>query len=616
MLSSTKLSLVVVCIMGAPLVVSGQQVQTFEAYKGPDPTSCAAPPAAQSFLNTDSSVNVYFSITGLNGGEVIKILWYNPSGANPWYTAWNPVAPGYALDCFWTDFGIAAFISPSWGHWQAQITVNDQPIGSRITFDVETAAIEPRGPTYQGYLDTNATDCSHFGGWAYDSSNSTASISVDISISGFALVTVVANQARSDLTGNLANHGWNLYNLQQYEDGQTHTIHAYFHGTAQELTYAASQQFPPPGNQPSACSGGAPPTSITTGWAGNGTPPGTIIAGQAFGVGWQVSGAASIVSRVCYGTSTDPSTLCQQAATAQQTTGATSLTASIVAPAVSGAAPVTYYFVVQAQAGGQTVYSSVVSCLDTGTTIGPPNATTWIYGATAFPLSNITVLDSRLAGFTTILQRQQKSSSIYEYTLSVIGADASPLNSALLTVVRKNAVTAVPTTYQAQINYSNPSQILANFPQNLSSSWQTAPDANASQPGQALGNAVIDLLSFDEEIGLALNTANLANNLAGFANSLLGLVSSANVYPTSALRIKLNDINDYHQDKLAAVAPSILLAGGQTFGFRFVFDINEQNGQPEQFFLRTENAWGSIVGLEIGTDGTGTDRTQVNVTSQ
>jgi hypothetical protein len=277
---------------------------------------------------------------------------------------------------------------------------------------------------------------------------------------------------------------------------------------------------------------------------------------------------------------------------------------------------VTYYFVVQAQAGGQTAYSSVVASLDTGTTVGSPSAATWIYSATAFPLSNIAVLDSRLTGFTTILQRQQKSLSIYEYTLSVIGGDVSPLNSALLTVVRKNAVTAVPTSYQAQVNYSYPSQILANFPQNLTAGWQTAPDANASQPGQAVGNAVIDLLSFDEEIGLALNTANLANNLAGFANSLLGLVSSVNVYPTSALRIKLNDINDYHQDKLAAVAPSILLAGSQTFGFRFIFDINEQDGQPEQFFLRTQNAWGNIVGLEIGTDSTGTDRTQVNITSQ
>src|SRR6202041_1069335 len=96
---------------------------------------------------------------------------------------------------------------------------------------------------------------------------------------------------------------------------------------------------------------------------------------------WQVSGASQIQSRVCYGTSSNPSTLCQQNATPLQTSGGASLTANISAPTVSGAAPVTYYFIVQAQASGQTVYSTVVQSLDTGTVIGPSSFPGWTYNS-------------------------------------------------------------------------------------------------------------------------------------------------------------------------------------------------------------------------------------------
>jgi len=296
-------------------------------------------------------VNVYFLINNLKAGDSIEVHWFDPTNVYKWYTPWSAVPnDGYSSRCYWADLNIARFIAPSFGTWTAQIYVNSNPVGSKITFQV-TDTIQPRGPNYSGSFDPIATDCSHLGGWALDGNNPSTSISVDFSVSGFPLVHATANLARSDLTGSLANHAWNYFNLQPYEDGQTHTVHVYYGGTTQDLP-GSPRVFPPAGYQLSAC---VVTQSISVTWASGKQPPATSSSGQAITVGWNVSGPAT-QSRVIYSSNGSPNTSNPQYSTPWLAGGNVTQQAQITLPVVSSTTAFT--FQVQAQASGQDYLSS------------------------------------------------------------------------------------------------------------------------------------------------------------------------------------------------------------------------------------------------------------------
>ena len=216
---------------------AGQSVTTFEAFKGANPTSCTAPPSANSFVPADGTVNVYFLLNSVHPGDVTKVLWFNPAGASPWYTVWDPPPnDGYTSRCYWFNLDIGKYIAPSWGFWSAQIRVNDQNIGSPISFQVNSGT-QPAAaaPEYEGSFD--GADCSHIFGWARNKKDVNAVVSVDISVDGSFRAAVPAGDTRSDLTqSNIGNHAFNYYTLPgQLKDGYSHTIRVVYSGTSQDL---------------------------------------------------------------------------------------------------------------------------------------------------------------------------------------------------------------------------------------------------------------------------------------------------------------------------------------------------------------------------------------------
>src|ERR1017187_668731 len=127
--------LLLIAVQFFSTIALGQTLQFSETFTGTDPNPCVAPPAKTTFLSTDASVNIYFSINGLRQGDTVKVLWVNPAGATLWHTSWNPITGG-SSECFWFDLNIATYISPSWGTWQAQVTVNDNKLGAPTGFQV------------------------------------------------------------------------------------------------------------------------------------------------------------------------------------------------------------------------------------------------------------------------------------------------------------------------------------------------------------------------------------------------------------------------------------------------------------------------------------------------
>lgn len=271
----------------------------------------------------------------------MQIRWFNPSGTNPVNTTWGALTnDGYSSHCFMTDLSIAQWIAPSFGAWAAQININGTVIGSPISFQV-TNPIQPRGPSYTGSFDPIPTDCSHLFGWAVDSNDPATFLSVDISVPGFPLAHAAANLARSDLTGSLANHAWNFFNLQPYEDGQARTVHVYYGGTTVDLP-GSPQTFPPAGGQ-GACVV-IPSNGVSVSWVPGKQPPATLTGGQVITVGWNVSGPA-IQSRVIYSASASPNPGNPQYSTPWLLGGNVSQQATFTLPSVSS--PTLFTFMVK-----------------------------------------------------------------------------------------------------------------------------------------------------------------------------------------------------------------------------------------------------------------------------
>jgi hypothetical protein len=331
----------------------------------------------------------------------------------------------------------------------------------------------------------------------------------------------------------------------------------------------------------SAVGTSTPPASITASWI-SGSPPAYIISGQAFSLSWQVSGASQIQSRACYGTTSDPNGLCQQQSTPWQNSGTASLTASLTAPVVTGAAPQTYYFVIQAQGGGQTAYSTVGSSLDTGTTIGPSNVQTWIYDSSSY---------SQLNGFSIRLDKEHLSDGKYQYRISVTPDynSSHSLDSAQLILLRPNAVTFDRQNTQILINHDSPQQILSS----PAFDWQNPPSPYGGPPHFV--QVVLDIVGLlNPEVGTIQGLAELANDLSS---------ADPTVGPSSWFEGMMNDDNNYHVNRFFIGQQVHLFGSNPTHGIRFtVTEVNESSGQAPQFLVIAKDSFGAIVGAEIGLD--------------
>lgn len=573
-------------------IAAAQTLQTIETYKGTDPPGyCAAPPATSVFSSTDPSVNIYFAIAGLNHGDIIKVQWFNPAGVNSVYTPWNPVS-GNSSQCFWYDFFITTYISPSWGTWQAQVTVNDTPLGSPISFQVNNAApIQPRGPDYRGSFDPIPIDCSHLFGWAQDNNNSTATLAVDIAVSGVSTTTVQAGDFRSDV----GNHAWNYYSLQRYEDGQQHQIHAYFSGTTQELP-GSPRTFPPAGYNPSSC-GIAPITPrgpVGVQWTTK--PPSQFKNGDTFNVGWNISGGSQATYSHVH-LSTDPNALKSgnYNTTSSGPGGGDGTYNQSFSPTDSfgSLAPgTTIYMLVHASDGngdGVDYYSDPAQSTVVQTTTQPSSVSTWIYS----PTNN-----ANLVGMTVVLERQYVSKSTYQYSLSVVTDDTKlePLDvstsSLTITCKHSDTIKVHRTSLSAQLIYNIPFTSIPTSEQLLqsldSAPWRTQSRANDN--GAILLKDGLGLLPFVGQ-GFGYLTA-LGDVISMFSKSPA-------VGPSAPFASDL-DSDDY--DVYGASLTSGLY---QMKAVRFVVNVDELGtDKPEFFLLINANNTGSapMVSVEIRSD--------------
>ncbi len=89
-------------------------------------------------------------------------------------------------------------------------------------------------PSFGGFIDV--ATCSTIAGWAWDANSPSATVSVDIYDGSTFLTTVSAGNFRADLVaagiGN-GNHGFSY--TPSFNDGNAHTIYAYFSGTSTSL---------------------------------------------------------------------------------------------------------------------------------------------------------------------------------------------------------------------------------------------------------------------------------------------------------------------------------------------------------------------------------------------
>lgn len=212
------------------------------AYTG---SQCAEPTADSAFTVADGQVHLYILVDNLQPTDVLTSRWVHQGSGRQNHEQTFTSVSSTGSWCFPGTWMSVSNLDSSWaGTWSADILVN----GSRIGGATFRLSISLGGliPNYSGFFDPIATDCSHFSGWALDTNSPSTSISVDIEVSGFPRITIPANQARGDLTGTLANHAWNKYDLQPYEDGQTHTVRVYYPGTTTEMP-GSGRQFPPAG---------------------------------------------------------------------------------------------------------------------------------------------------------------------------------------------------------------------------------------------------------------------------------------------------------------------------------------------------------------------------------
>jgi len=536
-------------------------------------TTCSVPPAVQTFVTGSGTAYLYFDAT-VAASDNLTNDWLAPDGNVLTGGNWGASSGSF---CFTGASLTIDANTPSsrLGTWYARVYDNGSIIFS-VPFTITSPGgtpPQPSAPSYTGSFDN--VDCAHIYGWAEDQNHPSTTISVDIYVDGSFWATVSAGDYRSDLTtSGIGAHAFNEYSLpSSLTNGQAHTVAVRYSSTSTGLP-GSPKAFQ------NAC-GVTPTATLSAAWA-SGSPPQSIVSGQQFSLNWQVAGPSQIQSRVCYGTTSDQSALCQQQTTSWQNSGPASLTANLTAPVVTGTVPHSYYFVIQAEANGQTAYSSVVQSLDTGTSIGPSNVQTWIYDSLQY---------NQLSGFSIRLDKEHLSDSKYQYRISVTPDNNSihSLDSAHLILLRPNSVTFDRQNSQILINHDLPQQILSSS----AFDWQTPPSPYGGPPHFV--QVMLDFIGLlSPEVGTIQGLAELSNDLSS---------ADPTVGPSTWFEGMMNDDNNYHVNRFFIGQQVHLFGSNPTFGIRFaVTEIDESSGQAPQFLVIAKDSSGAIVGAEIGLD--------------
>ena len=533
-------------------------------------------PSTTTFLTTDANANVYFEVNNVSTSDQITNQWIAPDNTIYSSSYWDPATGNR---CYESTLNIAGNSPASLpGTWHARIFANGSQLFD-LPFTIDQTPIEPRGPNYQGYFD--GVDCSHIFGWAADVNNPATTVTVDIYMDkNRVLSSFSAGDYRSDLPEG-GYHAFNEYILPAgLTDGKLHTLNIRYSGTNIDLTNS-------PKTFQNACT--SPSGGISLSWAAGGQPPSIATNGQIISLGWSVTGPAE-QSRVIYAVDATPSSTNPQNSTKWHRGGDATFTESLALPTATGGTAIT--FIIQAQANGLDYFSA-----PTVTNIGSaPNTQTWTYNS-----STVSQGSTALNRFTVFLERTKTSSTIYQYRVTVVGQDSGALfgggdlSTALVVLDRPIGVTAVNQSFITEVNYNQASQIIASH----NDGWQSYGDNTLNSELSGLTDS---LAGFIPLYGQLKDASGALGNFGSAMLNLIGLTASAPNVPESNMRIKLQNINEYHHDTIPASAKIVWLPYFQarTYGFRFSFQVNEQQQLLEEILVKIQNTSGAESVLEIG----------------
>jgi len=132
------------------------------------------------------------------------------------------------------------------GEFNPWRVVNDSPFslftGREAADPAAAINVSAPPPQYNGYFD--GADCNQLWGWAWDASQPTTPIQVDLFVDGNFLARVVADQYRSDLQSagiGDGQHGWSYALPESLRDRQAHTISARVADSTFELSNSPRQ---------------------------------------------------------------------------------------------------------------------------------------------------------------------------------------------------------------------------------------------------------------------------------------------------------------------------------------------------------------------------------------
>ncbi|MBF0559753.1 MAG: putative Ig domain-containing protein, partial [Nitrospirae bacterium] len=187
-------------------------------------------PTSSAQTCTAYTLSVTTQTIGSSGGNGSVTVTATPSGCTGSWTAtsnssWLTITSGSSGTTSGTvSYTVTA--NTSTNSRTGTITIAGQ------TLAVTESGVVNSGPNYTGYLD-QAT-CTKISGWAYDSTNSTTSITVDIYDGSTKLTSVTASTYRADL----ASYGGGYHGFSYspgFSDGIAHTIYVYYSGTTTQL---------------------------------------------------------------------------------------------------------------------------------------------------------------------------------------------------------------------------------------------------------------------------------------------------------------------------------------------------------------------------------------------
>lgn len=317
----------------------------------------------------------------------------------------------------------------------------------------------------------------------------------------------------------------------------------------------------------------APSTTISVTWANGGRPPTSLASGQPVALTWIVTGPASVESRICWGTDSNPQNCPQQ--TAWQT-GNGQHSVGLLAPSVDLA---TYYFIVQAHDTGTGLdyWSSPTQSLVSGTIITSTNQ--WLYNADAYGTPQ--------NGWWARLVKTPVSGNRYKYTLSVLLSGGGTIQDASVAVITDLRIGMVRGSYLTQVTRSLFPVPSANL------QWEGPPNFNRAD---SLSNLAFDLWGFlNPEVGLAFGVKGVLDDLQA--------LSQANISPSPWLADKMLDENNYRVSRMGYAPDNGLFSGLlPSSGVSFSVTVDENSGLQPEFFMRTQTKLGTVIGVEIGLD--------------